>query len=75
MVKFSISVSVRLENKGKTDLQIKEKYLYDASSYYCLSMESIRLGDPAHGIVTKTVHKILPGGGGGPGGWWRSRQW
>ena len=24
-------------------------------------MESIRLGDPAHGIVTKTVHKNLPG--------------
>ena len=30
-------------------------------------MESIRLGDPAHGIVTKTVHKTLPGGDGGPG--------
>ena len=24
---------------------------------------SIRLGGPAHGIVTKTVHKTLPGGG------------
>ena len=41
----------------------------------CLSMESIRLGGPAHGIVTKTVHKTLSGGGwvvgrggGGPGG-------
>ena len=45
-------------------------------------MELIRLGGPAHGIVTKTVHKILPGGGGGlvvcsegpgdgwVGGWW-----
>ena len=35
-----------------------------------LSIEwnSIRLGDPAHGIVTKTVHKTLPGGCGGPGG-------
>ena len=33
---------------------------------YCLSMESVRLGGPAHGIVTKTVHKTLPGGGGGP---------
>ena len=30
-------------------------------------MESVRLGGPAHGIVTKTVHKTLPGGGGGPG--------
>ena len=29
----------------------------------------IRLGGHAHGIVTKTVHKTLPGGGGGPGGW------
>ena len=28
---------------------------------------SIRLGGPAHGIVTKTVHKTLPGGGGGRG--------
>ena len=27
-------------------------------------MESIRLGGPAHGIVAKTVHKTLPGGGG-----------
>ena len=34
-----------------------------------LSIEwnSIRLSDPAHGIVTKTVHKTLPGGGGGQG--------
>ena len=24
----------------------------------------MRLGSPAHGIVTKTVHKTLPGGGG-----------
>ena len=30
----------------------------------------IRLGGPAHGIMTKTVHKTLPGGGGGPGGGW-----
>ena len=37
---------------------------------FCLSMESIRLGGPAHGIVTKTVHKTLPGGGGGPAGGW-----
>ena len=29
----------------------------------------MRLGGPAHGIVTKTVHKTLAGGGGGPGGW------
>ena len=29
-------------------------------------MESIRLGE----IVTKTVHKTLPGAGGGPGGRW-----
>ena len=30
--------------------------------------KSIRLSDAAHGIVTKTVHKTLPGGG----GWWGS---
>ena len=37
-----------------------------------LSIEwnSIRLGGPAHGKVIKTVHKTLPGGGGGPGGGW-----
>ena len=35
-----------------------------------LSIEwiSIRLSGHAHGIVTKTVHKTLPRGGGGPGG-------
>ena len=35
------------------------------------------LGGPAHGIVTKTVHKTLPGGGGGPrGGWvWGYSRW
>ena len=36
---------------------------------FCLSMESIRLGDPAHGIMTKTVHKTLPGVVGSGGGW------
>ena len=43
---------------------------------------SIRLGGPAYGIVTKTVHITLPGGSGGRGlgvsggwgsGWWGSR--
>ena len=37
-------------------------------------MELIRLGGPAYGIVTKTVHKALPGGGWvgvvGLRGWW-----
>ena len=45
-----------------------------------LSIEwnSIRLSGPAHEIVTKTVHKTLPGGGGSQGGrgggqgWWGS---
>ena len=39
---------------------------------------SIRLGGPAHEIGTKTVHKTLPGGGGGIGGGglgWGSRGW
>ena len=27
----------------------------------------MRLGSPAHGIVTKTVHKTLPGGDGSQG--------
>ena len=34
-------------------------------------MESIRLGGPAHGILTKTVHKTLLGiGGMGVGSGW-----
>ena len=33
-------------------------------------MELIRLGGPAHGIVTKIIHKSLPGSGGRPGGRW-----
>ena len=52
--------------------------------YLSFEWDSIRLGGPAHGIVTKTVHKTLPGGGrseGGMGwvggwglqGWWGSR--
>ena len=28
----------------------------------------LRLDSPAHGIVTKTVYKTLPGGGRGQGG-------
>ena len=36
---------------------------------YCLSMESIRLSGPAHGIVTKTVQNLPRGGGGPEGGW------
>ena len=39
-------------------------------SINCLSIELIRLGGPAHGIVIKTVHKTLPGGGRGPVGGW-----
>ena len=52
-----------------------------------IEWNSIRLSGPAHGIVTKTVHKTLPGDGGGKGvaggggqgvegggdhGWWGS---
>ena len=32
-----------------------------------IEWNSIRLSDPAHGIVTKIVHKTLPGGGGDQG--------
>ena len=32
-----------------------------------IKWNSIRLGGPAHEIVTKNVHKTLPGDGGGPG--------
>ena len=58
-------------------------------SYFHIRLWSIRAinitGGPAHGIVTKTVHKTLPGGGRGEGGmgvlgwglqgWWGSRGW
>ena len=37
---------------------------------FSIEWHLIRLGGPAHGIVTKTVHKTLPAGGGGQGGWW-----
>ena len=39
---------------------------FDSLKILLLSFEwnSIRLGSPAHGIVIKTVHKTLPGGGG-----------
>ena len=33
---------------------------------FSIVWNSIRLGGPAHGIVTKTVHKTLPEGGAGP---------
>ena len=42
----------------------------------------LRLGGPAHGIVTKNVHETLPGGSGDPGlvgtglhGWWGPGGW
>ena len=42
------------------------------SVWRSLSFEwnSIRLGGPAHEIVTKTVHKTLPGGGRSQGVGW-----
>ena len=48
----------------------KDQSVKDFTSECLLSIKwnSIRLGGPAHGIVIKTVHKTLPGGGGGPGG-------
>ena len=38
------------------------------SDWLSFEWNSIRLVGPAHGIETKTVHKTLPGGGGGQGG-------
>ena len=43
---------------------------FGARLYLSIGWNSIRLGGPAYGIVTKTVHKTLPRGGGGPGGGW-----
>ena len=55
-----------------TNTRVSASHMFTAISERLLSIEwnSIRLGDPVHGIVTKTVHKTLPGGGGGPGGRW-----
>ena len=53
--------------------RITKHYIFDQDvNFNCLSMELIRLGGPGHGIVTKTVHKTLPGGG-WVGGWCWSR--
>ena len=38
------------------------------SSLLSFEWNSIRLCGPAHGMVTETVHKTLPGSGGGKGG-------
>ena len=56
-----------------------------SGDFLSIEWNLIRLdvGGPAHGIVTKTVHKTLPGGGGGPRGgwvweykgWWEPRGW
>ena len=51
-------------NRGKTTEYSNSVYVDN-----CLSMESIRLGGPAHGIVTKTVHKTRARV------WWGSRGW
>ena len=37
-------------------------------TFLSFEWNSISLGSRVHGIVTKTVHKTLPGGGGGLGG-------
>ena len=51
------------------DIQIfKYQTTYYHSSLLSFKWNLIRLGGPAHGILTKTVHKTLPGGGGGPVG-------
>ena len=36
----------------------------DANLLLSIEWDSIRLGDLADGIMTKTAHKTLPGGGG-----------
>ena len=41
---------------------------FKLNEFLSFEWNSIRLGGHAHGIVTKTVHKTLPGGGGVWGG-------
>ena len=56
---------------------LAKRYYHDLSLpsmvLFSIKWNSIRLGGPAHGIVTKTVHKTLPGGGGGSRGGRESR--
>ena len=59
---------VHLAKDQKVRITISQKVFVDFIFYLSFEWNSIRLGGPAHGIVTKTVHKILPGGGGGQGG-------
>ena len=42
-------------------------FSFDVESNCLSNGNSVRLGGPGHKIVTKTVHKTLPGGGGGRG--------
>ena len=43
-------------------------WLHNTNFLLSIEWNSIRLSGPAHGIVTKTVQKTLPGGGGGQRG-------
>ena len=82
--------SIQLSSEGnKADIpthtiprsftQCTINYMYVPMCLHLLSTEwnSIRLSGPAHGIVTKTVHKLCQGrargrGGQGGRGWWES---
>ena len=66
-------VSASVERRVNPDTAKQPRSKLNVHRYYTcvlLSFEwnAIRLCGPAHGIVTKTVHKTLPGSGGGQGG-------
>ena len=42
--------------------------MFSVATYLSFEWNSIRLDGPAHGILTKAVHRTLPGGGGGQEG-------
>ena len=53
-----------MDNTVNKDIKYITITFFDLLSF---EWNLIRLGGLAHGIVTKTVHKTLPGGGGGRG--------
>ena len=63
-IKYSVIINDTSEERKKADSFYRG--IHRDILFNCLSMESKRLGGPAHRIVTKTVHKTLIRGVGGP---------
>ena len=65
------SMGIQCENWKMGAHRSKKHVFLGSKSKKCyIEWNLTRLGGPAHGIVTKTVHKTLPGNHGGPKGEW-----